>query len=91
MDGETHVCATPPLRHSRKPEFHNVHAVINSQTGPSQRLGGVTPLLMRKQRRHRRGWRRKPRRLGALEYMLLALIVVCVAITVAIAVLNPGG
>jgi hypothetical protein len=32
-----------------------------------------------------------PRRLGALEYTLLALIALCVAITILMAVLNPGG
>jgi hypothetical protein len=45
------------------------------------------------------GRRRKPRRVGALEYSLLALIVLCVAIVpvmaIAImpvmAILNPGG
>jgi hypothetical protein len=40
---------------------------------------------------HGRGWRRDPRRLGTLEYALLALIVLCVAITIVMAVLNPGG
>jgi hypothetical protein len=51
----------------------------------------VTPFLKRQPRPHRRGWWRKPRRLGALEYTLLALIALCVAITIVMAVLNPGG
>jgi hypothetical protein len=41
-------------------------------------------------RHHRRGSRRKPRRLGAVEYTLLALIVVCVAVTIVLAIVNPG-
>ena len=40
---------------------------------------------------YRRSSRRKPRGLGVLEYALLALIVVCVTITVVIAIVNPGG
>lgn len=38
-----------------------------------------------------RSWRQKPRRLGTLEYMLLALVVLCVAVTVVMALVNPGG
>lgn len=39
----------------------------------------------------RPGLRRTPGRLGALEYTLLALIVLSVAITIAMAIVDPGG
>lgn len=40
---------------------------------------------------HTGGKWRGPPQLGALEYMLVALIVVCVAITIVMAIVNPGG
>ena len=82
----------PPARKARLRPGADRHPA--ARPGPDARTGGNTRRTrFAAFRRHSRGPMRRwaPRQLGPLEYLLLALILLGIAVTIAMAILDPSG
>lgn len=102
LSGRTGDPAPPALVHSETNALRDPASIRDDDRAPRRpRLPGRADRAGDRvaRKRPRRGtWRgdhssepHKLRRLGPVEYMLLALIIVSVAVTVAVAIFNPAG